>query len=729
MKSDPYGELPERKEKYAAQCAQLHMGRKGITELVGFEKFVNLHTLWLNNNHLHSLEGLDCNIRLLNLHCHGNRISRISGTLQTLKFLVTLTLNENCLNDIEDVISELQHLKNVQYLDLFDNPITQEDNYRYRVIAELPWVQTLDKHEVTDEERKVAKKVLKKILRSKNILNATRRDTEAEEIKKEIVPELPSHVVDSIRRRISSSRCFLESELLKFDPQKLGRVLETDFKAVCNHFGLFDALSEDEISHIVRLYTDHHHHHNRSPIKTHTAASLTLSASSGSIYKVFISYPDFCRLVARNPLRTMRFDEWKMEPVPELSVSTADLKRYVQNVERKRHQQIELEKRKTLLSASQNFGGSGAAGMSAAFNQSGASVSARSTTAPGSMRMTGTVQIKQDGGSTAVGTQGLDAWHSSALRNIVKSIAKQAGVTVSGAAAGTPVPTINAEESFETVVTEMKQYGKIPTSSRSNSVRNLLSVASADGKIDVNVFCDVVGCAPVFYYKKVATGAPTNASVPAISVPSSSIVRLTWCEAPLNLKETVEKGKFQESEMLLDALLRSGRGSDTKELAAKTIKAATVGTRLMSTRETHPKPPVVLTPAQIVAAAPDRRADVVLLPRLLKKQPEEDSSTLSGVDAAASLSQTDPFKAVEDEWRAQLMALGLKGHDLVFAMDRKKRSFAKTSGDEVPNVRKTYVPGQYSERKPKPGEFVSAGHKNAWNATTGTFIICNEKNK
>ena len=171
MRSDPYGELPERKDKYAAMCTDLHMGRKNITELVGFENFVSLHTLWLNNNHLRSLEGLECNIRILNLHCHGNKITHLAGTLKTLKFLVNLTLNENDLSDMEDVVNELRNLKNIQYLDLFDNPITQEDNYRYRIIAELPWVITLDKHEVTDVERKHAKKVMKKIIQSRNILN------------------------------------------------------------------------------------------------------------------------------------------------------------------------------------------------------------------------------------------------------------------------------------------------------------------------------------------------------------------------------------------------------------------------------------------------------------------------------------------------------------------------------------------------------------------------------
>jgi len=64
---------------------------------------------------------------------------------QLFKFLNTLTLNGNLLGDIEDVIDELKKLKYLKTLSLFSNPIAQEDNYRLRIIAEIPWVETLDR--------------------------------------------------------------------------------------------------------------------------------------------------------------------------------------------------------------------------------------------------------------------------------------------------------------------------------------------------------------------------------------------------------------------------------------------------------------------------------------------------------------------------------------------------------------------------------------------------------
>ena len=68
------------------------------------------------------------------------------------KFLITLTLDGNLLSDMGDVIEELKSLKYLKNLNLFGNSIAQEDNYRLRVLAEIPWIKVLDRIKVSTDD-------------------------------------------------------------------------------------------------------------------------------------------------------------------------------------------------------------------------------------------------------------------------------------------------------------------------------------------------------------------------------------------------------------------------------------------------------------------------------------------------------------------------------------------------------------------------------------------------
>jgi hypothetical protein len=704
-RSDPYDELPQRSEKYAGLTTDLHMGRKGISELWDFENFVNLHTLWLNDNHLYSLEGLERNVRLLHLHCHGNKIGRISETLRHLKFLSHLTLNQNLLTDIEEVIVELRHLRNITYLDLFENPITQEDNYRLRLVAELPWVQVLDKHEVTEEERKQAKKVLKKILKAKNVLNKknkaiTLNDSITEKI---IIPDLSLDVVEKLKKPIAMHRVFLEKYLMVFDPQKRGIVESSTFLKVCHQYGLLQELNETDIESVVARYTSHHPHHTSS-------------------HKSYIDYPEFCRLIQPNELRTMRFDQWKMEPCAELSRGAADLDRFVNTIVKKRAEANELEKSKALMSSP--FGGSATMGT---VGTSSGTAGDRSATAPGTMNLTSTLGTGTMSGtgtlgaarSRPTGPRGMDSWLSSTVRALVKTIAKEAGVSL--AANGTTVPSIPGMESIGKVLSQMKMHGKAPVSSAKAVKANVQALLDAEGKMDINMFCEVVGCAPVVHVKK----APESAAAPRKMSNRKPVPQVTWVDMAADTQHHVESDKFNESASYLDALLRSGKGVDTKALFEGTMKSATVGTRLMSTRDLNPKPPPVFTPAQIVAAEPDRRADVIFLPRLLSKKGNNSETSLitdtGKLSKSGTINEEDPAD-MEAVWRKQFMALGLKRHELEFAIDRKKRS-QTSKGVGVSSLSKSAANAYYGTRPASQGEFIGPGHKSNWNTATGTFLL------
>ena len=162
--SDPYGQLPFRSDKYSSTCEEIYLGEKGINVLRDFESFVSLSVLWLNDNSLESLEGLEENFRLKEIYAHGNKIQRLhEDAFAQCTFLGRLTLSNNKLDDLENVLEELRPMNHLKNLDLFDNPIAQEDNYRLRVIGELPTLTMLDRHEITVEERKDAKAFMKKM--------------------------------------------------------------------------------------------------------------------------------------------------------------------------------------------------------------------------------------------------------------------------------------------------------------------------------------------------------------------------------------------------------------------------------------------------------------------------------------------------------------------------------------------------------------------------------------
>ena len=119
---------------------------------------------------LENLEGLEENFRIKELYVHGNKIKSgyKEGGLSHCTFLSRLSLNDNKLDDLENVITELKPKNHLKNLDLFGNPIAQEDNYRLRIIGELPTLRMLDRHEITVDERVAAKAYLKKMKKMSN---------------------------------------------------------------------------------------------------------------------------------------------------------------------------------------------------------------------------------------------------------------------------------------------------------------------------------------------------------------------------------------------------------------------------------------------------------------------------------------------------------------------------------------------------------------------------------
>jgi len=160
---------------YQKDLYELHWGGKGLEKIDGdaLARFPNLHMLWLSDNKLSKVTGLEHNVRLKELYLHNNRITTIcnaSCCLPQLRQLQTLSLANNLLQNLAETLKVLSgHLAFLAHLDLSGNPVAEEHNYRPSVIFALPSLRVLDNAAISDAEREAAthlfikKKIEKKI--------------------------------------------------------------------------------------------------------------------------------------------------------------------------------------------------------------------------------------------------------------------------------------------------------------------------------------------------------------------------------------------------------------------------------------------------------------------------------------------------------------------------------------------------------------------------------------
>jgi hypothetical protein len=159
----PMNELAVRNAKYAGECTELHLANRNISALADrtvnehneFDRFVNLECLWVNNNYLTRLDGLDMNFRIKHIYAHKNKIDSLKdSSIGVMTFLHTLNLADNRLSDLKLTLDTLQRQHHLKELNLNGNPIAEEKDFRLHVLKKLPWLEVLDNHKITDIERK-----------------------------------------------------------------------------------------------------------------------------------------------------------------------------------------------------------------------------------------------------------------------------------------------------------------------------------------------------------------------------------------------------------------------------------------------------------------------------------------------------------------------------------------------------------------------------------------------
>jgi dynein assembly factor 1 len=115
----------------------LYLHFSGFQRIDLLAPYVNLTSLWLNNNSIHVIEGLSLLRRLVCLYLQGNVIQRICG-LAELTDLETLVLSHNYIKTIEN----LGALAKLHTLEIDHNPIACADGLRG--LLEVPTVGALD---------------------------------------------------------------------------------------------------------------------------------------------------------------------------------------------------------------------------------------------------------------------------------------------------------------------------------------------------------------------------------------------------------------------------------------------------------------------------------------------------------------------------------------------------------------------------------------------------------
>lgn len=157
---DPYTCIPKRNRKYASECTEVYLAKQGAEKTSeNFGHFKSLEVIWFNGNRLSRIENLETNFRIREVYIEDNRLVSLHG-LKNFKFLRVLLASKNQLRNLDKQIALLSRFAFLKKLDLFDNPVAEEPDYRLRLIYHVPQVETLDKHAVKGTERVKADEVV-----------------------------------------------------------------------------------------------------------------------------------------------------------------------------------------------------------------------------------------------------------------------------------------------------------------------------------------------------------------------------------------------------------------------------------------------------------------------------------------------------------------------------------------------------------------------------------------
>jgi hypothetical protein len=771
--SNPYDELPIRNDKYAALCTELHLGHRHITKLGSlYSKFINLSILWLNNNNLSEIRGLEENVRLKYLYLHDNRLQSVTNSsLSELKYLETLTLNNNQLMSLDEVLIELKYLKSLKSLDLFDNPISQEDNYRLLVISEMPWLHSLDRKTITKSEFKESKK-LKLKLKKLNNLKLESPEAPSSSSASIIASESSHrrHLLQPLLERISQlfqlKRIFFKDICLQYDPRRLGLISTSDFKSCLIQFNILSQFSDQEYDTLLLQYT--------LPNSMSSTISTSTRRRGGVGETVMVNYELFCQdtlpialQFTKKKLATTSLSNTQTrttEKIPEISATVKDLICTVKKYQQEEKLREARVKRETILNVT----------------STSASTSSHTLTGTGTGFGTGTwtgTSVDQSQHPGLGGIVGLDPWLVGQLRSILTEIALKISTTAGGSGGGggkkkltlgalcqqmTPEIQLTETDVAE-VLSRMRDLGKTiqnysPPEALSQIMKNKQKISLKD-------------ISKIFQLDTSASHTTTAAppTTPSKKKHFFQSLKVEWRDLSDEERRQQEEEEFSLARGYMDRILRgSDRNSASSTLAAapvgnnKTAAASNAnnnleeemrakekelfqltfqksinGTRMASTatshsnrRSTHQgqgdEKEEALLPHRVIQTAPNR-SDVIVIPSL--------NSASQRADQQKELKKNY-------NWEEHLSRLGLKKERLEIALRRKERSLTSEMGELSPslslppavgavlttNTSTSLTSSGVRRRKGEGGASTQMSQresapKHGWGNTTGTLVF------
>eukprot|EP00929_Paragymnodinium_shiwhaense_P119132 TRINITY_DN91007_c0_g1_i1.p1 TRINITY_DN91007_c0_g1~~TRINITY_DN91007_c0_g1_i1.p1 ORF type:complete len:565 (-),score=107.63 TRINITY_DN91007_c0_g1_i1:91-1689(-) len=157
---DPYKCIAKKNRKYATECTEVYLSNQGATELsTDFKHFVSLESIWFNGNRLSRLDNLEHNFRIREVYVQDNRLVSLAG-IKGLKFLTVLMAGNNQLRNLDKQLQLFERFAFLKTLDLANNPVAEEPDYRLRLIYQVPQVELLDSKTVKGPERIKADEVV-----------------------------------------------------------------------------------------------------------------------------------------------------------------------------------------------------------------------------------------------------------------------------------------------------------------------------------------------------------------------------------------------------------------------------------------------------------------------------------------------------------------------------------------------------------------------------------------
>ncbi|XP_004448549.1 leucine-rich repeat-containing protein 23 [Dasypus novemcinctus] len=121
-----------------------------------------LKNLYLAQNLLKKVEGLEKLSNLTTLHLRDNQIETLSGFSKEMKSLQYLNLRGNMVSDLGE-LAKLRDLPKLRAMVLLDNPCTDESDYRQEALVQIAHLERLDKDFYEEEERAEAEEIRQRL--------------------------------------------------------------------------------------------------------------------------------------------------------------------------------------------------------------------------------------------------------------------------------------------------------------------------------------------------------------------------------------------------------------------------------------------------------------------------------------------------------------------------------------------------------------------------------------